>query len=79
MPFKDPGRKREYMREWRATNRHRVEEYHRTALLNAALRKNRFPTARSVTRYALTEEELQRVLSSVVRSAQLHDVCVSKK
>ena len=68
MPFCDPEKQRAYMKAWRAANEKKVVGYQRAAVLESALKNCRFPTPRSVGRHALTGEELERVLASVLRA-----------
>ena len=53
---------------WRAKNAPKVDAYQRTAILESALCKGRFPTPRSIARHGLTEEEITRVVASVMRT-----------
>ena len=58
------------MKAWRATNPQKIGAYQRAAVLESALRMRRFPTRRSIERHSLTEDELMRVVASVVRTCR---------
>ena len=74
MPYRDPERQREYMKEWRVANAQRVASYQRAAVLSSAMKGCRFPTPKSVQRHGLTEEELVRVVASML-SVQQQSAC----
>ncbi len=67
MPYKDAERQREYMRAWRETHPERVRAYQRSAVLQSAVSRGRFPSLSSVERHLFSEEELLRVVACVVQ------------
>ena len=68
MPYADAERQREAVQLWREAHPEKVKAYKRASLLRKAMRERRLPRASSVEHHALTEEELTRIVASVLQS-----------
>ena len=65
MPYSDVKRQREAVRAWRKAHPEKVKAYRRTSMLRKAMNERRLPRTRSIEHYALTEEELVRIITNV--------------
>ena len=66
MPYANPERRREAVRIWRQAHPEKVKTYRRTSMLRKAVNERRFPRPSSIEHHALTEEEVMRIVTSVL-------------
>ena len=66
MPYADAERQREAVKSWHEAHPEKVKAYKRTSLLRKSVRERRLPRASSVEHHAFTEEELMRIVASVL-------------
>ena len=68
MPYADATKQREATEAWRKANPDKVRKYRKTSLIRQMLNEQRIPRASSVKRHGLTEEEVMKIVTAVMRN-----------
>ena len=68
MPYADPERQREAVRQWQESHPEKLKAYRKTMFMRNAIAKHRFPQPRSIQQHGLTDAEVIQLVENVLAS-----------
>jgi ferric-dicitrate binding protein FerR (iron transport regulator) len=68
MPYADPERQREAVRQWQESHPEKLKAYRKTMFMKRAIEKRRFPQPSSIQQHAITEDEVIQLVEGVLAS-----------